>query len=288
MDDVAPRQRHNVRPVHDPPPLEGPPRTDGHVLVPPLHDPHAPVVRQFGHCLVVDALDRAAGEAEVARDIEYTPRLVELGCGARDDVTSEHGPPIGLDVGYGTELALVNAARLVDVAGLVRKGEGHSAILEELGGDGPSVLARAKDEAALPHEGLVLLLQHFLGEEDRGMPRYVRIFLCHEWHAGARALHVDSLVLSKEVPHLLLPHAHPHRGVVHVRPHVLDELCHVALAEPLHLRLALVERVEVATPHRAAHVVPRERIREDVVESKSLDQPAVDVRTQVERPLVRP
>ena len=75
--------------------------------------------------------------------------------------------------------------------------------------------------------------------------------------------------------------------MIDIRSHILRQLGHVTLTEPLHLCLRLVEGVEVAPSHGTPHVVPRQRVREYVVESQSLDQSPVDVRAQVEGTLVR-
>mmetsp|Transcript_14705 Transcript_14705/g.26317 ORF Transcript_14705/g.26317 Transcript_14705/m.26317 type:complete len:438 (+) Transcript_14705:131-1444(+) len=288
MGNVGPRQRHNVRTVHDSSPLEGLSTLDSNIFMPTLDDSHASIIRQLGHRLLVHAFDLTARKAKVAGYVEDAPRLVEFGGGARDDVTSQHGPTFHFDVGYGSEFAFIDAAGLVDVTGFVGEGEGDGAVFEELGGDCARVFARAKNETALAHERLVFVFEHFFGEEDYSLSGDLRILLFHERHARTRALRIKSLILTKQISHLLLTHAHPHRGMINVRTNIFGQLRHITLTKTLHFRLALIERIKVTAPHGTPHVVPRQSIREHIIKPKSLDQSPIYMWAEVQRTLIWP
>lgn len=174
VDDGRPRQRHIVRPVHEAALLQDLPRTGRHGGVPAFDDALAAVVGEGFDGGLVEVVHPRAGEAVVARDVQDAFRVVELGRRRRDDVPSQQGPALVLDLVDGPELAVEDAVRLVHVPARVGERQRDRAVLEELRGKVPCDLPAPDDHAALSLEGVTLVQQHLVGEVRDGVPGSLR------------------------------------------------------------------------------------------------------------------
>ena len=187
----------------------------------------------------------------------------------------------------------------------VAKANGNRPEVEELLRSVQRNRARARNEAALPDQRLLGVFNENLGKVRNAVARDLRervaaedtinalcrctVSISHSlmrW-SSYRGVHLSqALVLPKHVAHFLGSDVDAARRNVRGRTNVIGELCHVALAEPHDLGLALVERTKVCTagrgPKGSVHGVAKY-----VFEREKLDRPVAAVAVEAQPSNVR-
>lgn len=188
-----------------------------------------------------------------------------------------------------------------DCARAVGKGDDLCAELHQLLRRERSDIARTGDHADLAFKGFALLLKHIrrevdvaiaggLGADERtaeGEP------LARQ---NARPFVDDALVLTEEIADFASADVHVARRDIRVSTDMAVKFSHEALAEAHHLgiaaalarRVGALLRVEVGTALAAAHREGRQRVLEDLLKAKELQDREVHRRVEAQTALVWP
>mmetsp|Transcript_7023 Transcript_7023/g.9409 ORF Transcript_7023/g.9409 Transcript_7023/m.9409 type:complete len:285 (-) Transcript_7023:260-1114(-) len=170
-------------------------------------------------------------------------------------------------------------------------GEGYRnrSIFQELLCNRQGVFTTPGNQAFLPLQILSLVSKHILREVHHAPSRAHgerRVTPPKETPALLGGVVVDALILAIHVSHLIRSSTQTHSGDIHVRPNVLGQFSHVALAEALDLGLRLPVRVKVGAPHSGAHVGAGQCIGEGAVQGQGFRHRSIHPHPEVSPSLV--
>lgn len=164
INDGIARQCQSAGPVHHTALLQCLARPRRYRHLPTLNNALAPVVGKLANCRLVNVAHAGTGEAQITGNIKHGFRIVELGRRRGDDVPTEEGTALVLDLVDGVEPAGINAVGLVDVTRRIGEGDGDSTELDQLLGDASGHLAGTDDQTALALQRITAILEHFVGK----------------------------------------------------------------------------------------------------------------------------
>ena len=148
-------------------------------------------------------------------------------------------------------------------------------------------VAGAGNDHAAPVEALLRALQHLLREIAQavaGRLGSLQTAAVAQALTGQRAgeFVVQPLVLAEKIADFPAADADVARGNIRIRPDILIQLGHEALAEAHHLGVGFPLRVKIAAALRAADGKPRQAVFEDLLEAEEFDDPLINrgVKTQ--------